>query len=80
MIPGKLAYAEWYWHQMTEGRDNPKANGVETGTWAYHQKMFGADYAYPEFYAQLGARSALQASSISRYPLFSPPTADLPFS
>jgi alpha-L-fucosidase len=57
VIPGKLAYAEWYWHQMTEGRDNPKANGVETGTWAYHQKMFGADYAYqnfaPQFRAQL---------------------------
>ena len=38
VIPGKLAYSEWYWHQMTEGRDNPKANAVETGTWAYHQK------------------------------------------
>ena len=25
VIPGKLAYAEWYWHAMTEGRDNPKA-------------------------------------------------------
>jgi alpha-L-fucosidase len=35
VIPGKLAYAEWYWHQMTEGRDNPKANPIETGTWAY---------------------------------------------
>jgi alpha-L-fucosidase len=46
VIPGKLAYAEWYWHQMTEGRDNPKANAIETGTWAYHQKMYGADYEY----------------------------------
>ena len=57
VIPGKLAYAEWYWHQMTEGRDNPKANPVETGTWAYQQKVFGADYAYqnfaPQFRAQL---------------------------
>ena len=24
VITGKLAYAEWYWHQMTEGRDTPK--------------------------------------------------------
>jgi alpha-L-fucosidase len=49
VIPGKLAYAEWYWHQMIEGRDNPKANAIETGTWAYHQKVFGADYAYQNF-------------------------------
>ena len=57
VIPGKLAYAEWYWHQMTQGRDNPKANPMETGTWAYQQKVYGADYAYqnfaPEFRAQL---------------------------
>ena len=57
VIPGNLAYAEWYWHQMTEGRDNPKANAVETGTWAYQQKMFGGDYEYqnfaPSFRAQL---------------------------
>ena len=57
VIPGKLAYAEWYWHQMTEGRDNPKADAIETGTWAYQQKMYGADYAYqnfaPQFRAQL---------------------------
>ena len=57
VIPGKLAYAEWYWHQMNEGRDNAKANGIETGTWAYHQKQYGAgfDYKYfaPEFKAEL---------------------------
>jgi len=57
VIPGKLAYAEWYWHQMTEGRDNPKANPVESGTWAYHEKVYGADYKYenfaPQFRAQL---------------------------
>jgi alpha-L-fucosidase len=55
VIPGKLAYAEWYWHQMTEGRDNPKANAVETGTWAYHQKRYGADYAYENFATQFRA-------------------------
>ena len=57
VIPGNLAYAEWYWHQMTEGRDNPKANPIEKGTWAYHQKVYGADYDYknfaPQFKAQL---------------------------
>jgi alpha-L-fucosidase len=55
VLPGKLAYAEWYWHQMVEGRDNPKANGVETGTWAYHQKMYGADYDYSRFAPQFRA-------------------------
>lgn len=57
MIPGKLAYAEWYWNAMTNGRDNPKANATQTGTWEYHKKMYGADYAYenfaPQFRAQL---------------------------
>src|SRR3569833_1131386 len=57
VIPGKLAYAEWYWHQMTEGRDNAKANPIETGTWSYHEKLYGADYKYenfaPQFRAQL---------------------------
>jgi alpha-L-fucosidase len=55
VIPGKLAYAEWYWNQMSEGRDNPKANGVETGTWAYHQKQYGAGYAYENFAPQFRA-------------------------
>lgn len=55
VLPGKLAYAEWYWHQMTEGRDNPKANGVETGTWAYQQKMYGANADYSAFAPQFRA-------------------------
>jgi alpha-L-fucosidase len=57
VIPGKLAYAEWYWHQMMDGKDSPKANAIESGTWAYHQKVYGADFAYrnfaPEFKVQL---------------------------
>jgi alpha-L-fucosidase len=52
-----LAYAEWYWNAMTQGRDNPKANPVQTGTWAYHQRVYGADSPYqnfaPQFRAQL---------------------------
>ena len=43
VVPGKLAYSEWYWHAMTEGKNNPKANEVETGTWNFHRKVFGAD-------------------------------------
>lgn len=48
VIPGKLAYAEWYWNAMTRGKE-PGANPVQSGTWAYHQKMYGADYPYQNF-------------------------------
>ena len=55
VIPGKLAYAEWYWHNMTEGRDNPKADEVEKGTWEFHKKWYGADYPYKNFAPQFRA-------------------------
>lgn len=55
VIPGRLAYAEWYWNAMTNGRDNAKANPTQTGTWDYHKKMYGADYAYENFAPQFRA-------------------------
>jgi len=55
VLPGKLAYAEWYWHAMTQGKNDPKADGVETGTWAFHQKVYGADYPYQNFAPQFKA-------------------------
>src|ERR1700761_899563 len=55
VIPGKLAYAEWYWNAMTNGRDNPKATAIQTGTWAYHQKEYGADFPYQDFAQQFKA-------------------------
>ena len=54
IIPGKLAYAEWYWNAMTSGKD-PKANPIQTGTWAYHQKQYGADFPYQSFAPQFRA-------------------------
>lgn len=51
VIPGKLAYAEWYWHAMTKGREG-SPNPVETGTWAFHQRHFGADFGYEGFAPQ----------------------------
>jgi alpha-L-fucosidase len=56
VIPGQLAYAEWYWHAMTEGRDNPKANATETGTWDYHKNLYGADFLYPNFAPEFRAQ------------------------
>ena len=54
VIPGKLAYAEWYWNAITEGRKGTQ-NPVKSGSWAYHQKMYGADYAYEKFAPQFRA-------------------------
>ncbi len=54
VIPGRLAYAEWYWHQMMEGKKST-ANPVETGTWAFHQRVYGADYPYANFAPQFRA-------------------------
>jgi alpha-L-fucosidase len=55
VIPGKLAYAEWYWNAMTNGRDNPKASAIQTGTWAYHQNRYGANTPYQDFAPQFRA-------------------------
>ena len=55
VIPGKLAYAEWYWNAMTNGRDNPKATVIQTGTWDYHKKVYGADFPYQDLAAQFKA-------------------------
>ncbi|MDO8837010.1 MAG: alpha-L-fucosidase [Vicinamibacterales bacterium] len=56
VIPGKLAYAEWYWDAMTGGQ-RPNASPIQSGTWEYHQKMYGADFPYqgfaPQFRAEL---------------------------
>ena len=40
---------------MTQGKNDPKADGVETGTWAFHQKVYGADYPYQNFAPQFKA-------------------------
>jgi alpha-L-fucosidase len=54
VIPGRLAYAEWYWNAMVRGKD-PKANPVQAGTWAYHQKHYGENYDYANFAPQFKA-------------------------
>src|SRR3954464_5107599 len=49
VLPGKLAYAEWYWNALTNGRSNPKADELQKGTWEFHQKVYGADFPYQDF-------------------------------
>ena len=53
--PGKLAYAEWYWNALTNGRSNPKADELQKGTWEFHQKVYGADFPYQNFAPQFKA-------------------------
>ena len=48
IIPGKLAYSEWYWNSMTAGQ-KPNATPIQSGTWAYHQKQYGANFSYQNF-------------------------------
>lgn len=55
VIPGKLAYAEWYWNAMTNGKNNPKADALQKGTWEFHQKVYGADFPYQNFAPQFKA-------------------------
>jgi alpha-L-fucosidase len=54
VIPGKLAYAEWYWHALTNGKGE-KPSPIQAGTWAYHQRQYGADTAYQDFAPQFRA-------------------------
>lgn len=55
VIPGKLAYAEWYWNALSNGRDNPSANPIQTGTWEFHKNVFGATFDYQNFAPQFRA-------------------------
>ncbi len=48
VLPGRLAYAEWYWNAITEGR-KADANPVQKGSWAYHQSTYGTGFAYQDF-------------------------------
>ena len=54
VIPDKLAYSEWYWNALTNGR-NGSTKPIESGTWAYHQKQYGKDFKYPDFAPQFRA-------------------------
>ena len=54
VIPGKLAYAEWYWNALTAGKGKDP-NPVQAGTWEYHQRQYGADYDYASFAPQFRA-------------------------
>jgi alpha-L-fucosidase len=54
VLPGKLAYAEWYWNALTGGKGE-KPSEIQAGTWAYHRRQYGADFDYKDFAPQFRA-------------------------
>src|SRR5437588_7672915 len=48
VLPNELAYAEWYWHAITEGQ-KATANPVDAGSWAFHKRVYGAQFPYENF-------------------------------
>ncbi len=54
VLPGKLAYAEWYWNALTRGKGaNPSP--IQSGTWEYHRRQYGAEFDYRDFAPQFRA-------------------------
>jgi alpha-L-fucosidase len=43
-----LRYAEWYWHSLTTGKSLPEG-APDGATWRFHQRVFGANFAYEDF-------------------------------
>jgi alpha-L-fucosidase len=42
-------YAEWYWNSLTEGKKAKGPSGHGASTWAFHQRVYGADFPYQNF-------------------------------
>ena len=42
-------YAEWYWNSLTEGKKTTAASGHGAATWAFHKRIYGADFPYQSF-------------------------------
>ncbi len=48
VLPNDLAYAEWYWHAITEGQ-KANAKPVDAGSWAFHKRVYGPGFPYQDF-------------------------------
>ena len=42
-------YAEWYWNSLTEGKLAKSPAGHGAATWAFHKRLYGADFPYSDF-------------------------------
>jgi len=54
VLPGALAYAEWYWNALTGGKGG-KPSAIQSGTWDYHRRQYGAGFDYQDFAPQFRA-------------------------
>ncbi|MBV9670801.1 MAG: alpha-L-fucosidase, partial [Acidobacteriales bacterium] len=49
-VKGETPYAEWYWHSLTAGKNAATTReGGGAHTWAFHQRVYGADFPYENF-------------------------------
>ena len=48
-VKGETPYSEWYWHSLTNGRKATGPSGRGVHTWQFHQRVYGRDFAYPDF-------------------------------
>jgi alpha-L-fucosidase len=53
--PHQNPYAEWYWHSLTEGKKATGPAGEDAMTWAFHKRVYGADFPYYDFASQFRA-------------------------
>src|SRR5215813_14292056 len=54
-VKGETPYAEWYWHSLTEGKKATGPTGRGATTWAFHKRVYGADFPYFDFAPQFRA-------------------------
>jgi alpha-L-fucosidase len=46
---GETPYSGWYWHSLVEGRKAASVADDGFLTWAFHKRVYGADFPYFEF-------------------------------
>lgn len=53
--PKQTPYAEWYWNSLTKGQQEETGGGPGNATSQFHKRVYGANFAYPQFAAQFKA-------------------------
>jgi alpha-L-fucosidase len=48
-VKGENPYAEWYWNSLTKGMKAPGPVGDGALTWAFHKRVYGANFPYFDF-------------------------------
>jgi alpha-L-fucosidase len=48
-VKGENPYAEWYWNSLTNGMKASGPTGNGAMTWAYHKRVYGANFPYFDF-------------------------------